>query len=269
MSGYVTISNDALAVSRHQEGFDVAVFRLYVHADALRWRAFPCADSWMAEKLCLPKRQCRTLLDMLVDAGCVEIVSPGDDNEPRHVRVVKPGAEVDREPYRAPVVPRTAPQPENDSDLDRSSDREPDRDQGSSRTEEEHTQLPASPSTPNLSDVWSALMALYVGSGHSERLLEFDKTRQAALRKSLAALHKDPAVAAPRLIHLLAYWLYRPGPFWREKRKGSQLIATLLRHTEVHARWTESESWEWDGEVHKGSDDGDVSNPDTWRNVEW
>jgi hypothetical protein len=87
-------------------------------------------------------------------------------------------------------------------------------------------------------------MRLYVESGHGKAPLELDAERRKLLGRCATAIG-DPE----RLVRLLAYWLFRPDPFWRDARKGSALLATLLRPSKLSERWTEAESWAWDGTI--------------------
>lgn len=105
-----------------------------------------------------------------------------------------------------------------------------------------------------ISTLWTDLMGLYLGSGHSKKSLTLNPARRKLLRKSVTQLKPDDGTlhqGGENLVHLLAYWLYRQDPFWRHSRKGSQIIGTLLRHTEVSTRFLEAESWDWDGVIRK------------------
>lgn len=101
----------------------------------------------------------------------------------------------------------------------------------------------------DLERLWAELMRLYVDSGHGPKPLDLEAAeRRDKLMKVCVRLggKKNTRHGGVMVRHLLAFWLYGDGDFYRMNRKGSELIASLLRHTEVSNRYTESDSWEYD-----------------------
>jgi hypothetical protein len=89
--GFLAISNEAAALAECRPEFAGAIVRLYRQADAMGWRRpFPCADAWLMIRFGLSKRQAREMLTLLVDSGCIDVVSEGDNRTPRRVNVICP-----------------------------------------------------------------------------------------------------------------------------------------------------------------------------------
>lgn len=287
MSGYLTVPNEALVIARRNPELAGAILLLYADADADRWAPFECADRWLSERFSLSSRQARRLVALLVDDGLLEIVRQGDEHHARKVCLVRPDPSVTRA-KRSPkhTQKRNANRyaDGSSSTLERSEAHSEAHLEAHDEANEYNSSTPAqttpaqqhivehdpTPTPANLVELprpastslergsskraigvvlWQALMTLYVESGHGKHALELDGDRPTTLLKCLSKLHVDKLEAAKRMVHLLAYWLYGPNDFWRTHRKGSQLIGTLLRPTEIGVRYFDAESWVFDGVV--------------------
>lgn len=90
MAGYVTVSNDAIAVAGRDTEMLGAVLALYLKADRLKWAPFRAATSYLALELGITEWQVRQLLDGLVAQGCLDVIERGDKHTPRLIRLHKP-----------------------------------------------------------------------------------------------------------------------------------------------------------------------------------
>lgn len=279
MSGFIAIPNEAAGVAECHDGFDLAVYRLYVHVDRMRWKPFPCADRWMQAKLGLSRRQCSVLLGALADAGCCEIVSHGDENEPRTVRFIRP-KELDRDAERVPErvrsdhrsAKRSATQPEETSESDRSPERRPERvpervieaERSKEDILQSQPQTPASPGSAPVAPSRAATLA-------------WDSEHRAAFGTEYPWRFKgrDPDgskvsvwLSTARVDHAT------PGPGIERLRVAFAAYFAAVRNRTAYPRGDPATTKWFTNDVSKWlqtspDEGGDVSDPQTWRDVEW
>ena len=110
MAGYVKVSNAAFRFRKMTQRH-VAI-RLYELGDEWGWKVFPCSDSYLMDDG-PSKRDVRHVLSVLEAKGLIEVVTTGDRQNTRTIRVIDP----------APKEPEKADQDAN-QDADQDADHE-------------------------------------------------------------------------------------------------------------------------------------------------